>query len=173
MMAVSSHRYSELPEKRRNELRLLASNEFDQFSIVRETTWATPDWSFLGIESQDQLACFYNLVERVIEFDNQPVKVVGLNNLVTAPGYKRRGLASKLLSDTETKWFSELSASYGLLLCADSLVPFYQRLGWQRVASEVHCEQHQRDCVWAGECMVLRAREAIHPTVIDLCGLPW
>ncbi|MDZ4328373.1 MAG: hypothetical protein U1A73_25650 [Pseudomonas sp.] len=85
MLAVSLHRYSELPEKRRNELRLLASNEFDKVSIVRETKWATPDWSFLGLDGQDEIACFYNLLERVIKFDNQPVKFVGLNNLVTSP----------------------------------------------------------------------------------------
>ncbi|WP_082582691.1 GNAT family N-acetyltransferase [Frateuria sp. Soil773] len=174
MLTIRTYRYSELSKERRDQLRSLASNEFDQFPIVQQTNWATPDWSFLGIESQGQLACFYNLVERVVRFNDQPVKVVGLNNLVTAPDYKRLGLASHLLSSTEAQWFSVFNASYGLLLCANHLIPFYRRLGWQRVSSEVRFMQGERECVWGAECMVLSPlREVIDPAAIDLCGLPW
>lgn len=173
MLTITAYRHDELPEARRDELRLLASNEFDKFPIVRQTAWATPDWSFLGTQGQD-LACFYNLVERVVRFDDRPVEVVGLNNLVTAPGYKRRGLASQLLAGTEAQWFSALGARYGLLLCAEHLIAFYQKLGWQRVSSEVRFMQGGRECVWTAECMVLSpAREATDPAAIDLRGLPW
>src|SRR5690606_32378726 len=115
---------------------------------------------------QGQLACFYNLVERGVRFDDQLVKAAGLNNLVTAPGFKRLGLASHLLSSTEAQWFSAFNANYGLLLCASHLLPFYQRLGWQRVSSEVRFMQGERQCVWEAECMVLSpAREVIDPVV--------
>lgn len=173
MLAIHKYRHSDLPAKRSDELGLLANNEFDQFPIVRQTVWTTPDWSFLGMDEHN-LACFYNLVERVVRFDDQPVEIVGLNNLVTAPGYKSRGLASELLRSTEAEWFTTLKARYGLLLCADHLIPFYARLGWQRVSSEVRYSQPERKHVWTANCMVLSpARERVEPHVIDLCGLPW
>ena len=173
MLTIHKYRHRDLPAGRSDELRLLASNEFDQFPIVRQTSWATPDWSFLGMDDHT-LACFYNLVERVVRFDDQPVEIVGLNNLVTAPRYKSRGFASRLLRSTETDWFTTLKARYGLLLCADHLIPFYVRLGWQRVSSEVRFSQPEREHVWPANCMVLSpAREPVAPQVIDLCGLPW
>lgn len=154
-------------------MELLAGNEFDRFPIVRQTTWATPDWSLLGMEGCD-LACFYNLVERVVQFDGQPIRVAGLNNLVTAPGYKRRGLASRLLTATETEWFTTLKAQYGLLLCADDLLPFYARLGWQRVSSEIRFAQQGSEQLWPANCMVLSpGRQPVDPGVIELRGLPW
>lgn len=173
MLTIHTYRHGDLPAERRDELRLLASNEFDQFPIVRQTTWATPDWSFLGMEGQN-LACFYHLVERIVRFDGQPVQIVGLNNLVTAPSYKRRGLASQLLTLTATEWFSTLKAKHGLLLCADSLLPFYARLGWQRVSSEVRFDQNGAEQIWTANCMLLSPeREAVEPGEIDLRGLPW
>ena len=172
-LKITKHRYAELPAQKLAELKQLASNEFDQFAIVRETHWATPDWSYLGSDGR-KLACYYNLLEREVRFDDQPVKIVGLNNLITAPAYKRRGLASQLLTNTQGEWFSSTGANYALLLCASALLPFYQRLGWQRVSSEVRFTQPERACVWSAECMVLSPKQiSIAPTVIDLCGQPW
>jgi hypothetical protein len=173
MLTIQTYRHCDLPARRRDELRLLAANEFDRFPIVHETTWAAPDWSFLGMDG-DHLACFYNLVERVVRFDGQQVEIVGLNNLVTATHYKSRGLASQLLRSTEAEWFATLKAKYGLLLCAEQLVPFYARLGWQRMSSEVRFSQPGAERVWTATCMVLSpAREPVDARVIDLCGLPW
>lgn len=174
MLIIEQVRHHDLPHARREQLRLLASEAFDQFPIVRETRWAVPDWTFLGMAEDGGLACFHHLVERAVRIDGQPVAVAGLNNLITTQAYRGRGLASELLAASERAWFSSLDARYGLLLCAEALLPFYKRLGWQRVSAEVRFEQPGGMRVWGAECMVLDpARDAIDPTVIDLRGLPW
>jgi GNAT superfamily N-acetyltransferase len=173
MWTIQRHRFDDLDARQRASLRQLASDEFDRFPIVRETTWATPQWSFLGV-LDGELACFYNLVWREVRFDGRTLKVAGLNNLVTRPACRGQGLAARLLQETTPAWFGALGATCGLLLCADALVPYYRRLGWRQAASTVRCAQPDGDRTWQANCMLLDpAGTAGEPDLIDLCGLPW
>lgn len=150
-----------------------ANAEFGQFAIVRETQWAVPDWTYFALEG-DELAGFYNIVERSVTFDGVPVRVAGLNNLVTLPAFRGRGIGSRLLRETQGPWFAPLGADCGLLLCADALLPFYSRLGWQKLEARVSYEQSGGARTWAANCMVLDPpRKQVAPRQIDLCGLPW
>lgn len=173
-LEIQAMEYDRLPEARRRELAAAARDEFDRFPIVRETTWATPDWSVLGTV-EARLACFYNLVLRTVRFDGEAVRVAGLNNLIALPAHKGKGYASRLLRETGTLWFETLGAHCGLLLCADALVAFYERLGWRSVPSTVRFSQPGLPTqTWAANCMLLHPdmRPAI-PDEIDLDGLPW
>lgn len=173
MIDIQVFEHEHLPGDRRPELAVAAGNEFDRFPIVRETRWAVPDWSVLGIVD-DRLACFYNIVLRTVCFDGRPARVAGLNNLVTLPDYKGKGYASHLLRETEPLWFGRLGAAYGLLLCADALLPFYERLGWYSVSSAVRFAQPGGMRTWAANCMLLAPHgRRSRPTEIDLQGLPW
>lgn len=149
-----------------------ARAEFEQFAIVRETEWASPDWSF-SIGGQEPVA-FYHLVERTVRIDGEDVRVAGINNLVTLPAQRGRGAASELLRRTQPGWFESLGAQLGLLLCADALIPFYRKMGWHQNHAKVTFEQARGTCTWAANCLLLNpsgrpesARE------IDLCGRPW
>jgi GNAT superfamily N-acetyltransferase len=154
-------------------LAALAEAEFGGFPIVRETVWAIPDWSFVGSVGE-QVACFYHLVLREGQFDGEAVLLAGLNNLVTVPQFRGRGLASRLLRDTEAAWYDRFGAGCGLLLCADALLPFYSRLGWGQVRSKIRFAQPGGPRVWAANCMLTaRGRPSTDPAQIDLCGLPW
>lgn len=174
MLEIQALEYDRLPETRRSELAAAASNEFDRFPIVQQTTWAVPDWSVLGTVD-GRLACFYHVVLRSVRFDGEAVPVAGLNNLITLPPCKGRGLASRLLRETESWWFEALGARCGLLLCADALVPYYERLGWRSVPSAVRFAQPGLPSQsWAANCMLLHPDgRAASPQVIDLQGLPW
>lgn len=44
MLDIHASMYDDLPQARRYELAAAAANAFDRFPIVRQTTWATPDW---------------------------------------------------------------------------------------------------------------------------------
>jgi len=114
---------------------------------VRETRWAAPDWSFQAFDGE-VLAAFYNLVERTVSIDGVPVRIAGLNNLVTLPAYRGRGIASRLLLDSQAGWFDTLGAECGLLLCADALLPFYSRLGWRETKVPVSYVQPEGSRVW-------------------------
>ena len=140
---------------------------------MRETQWAKPDWSFLTLEITE-LAAFYNIAERTVSIDGVPVRVAGLNNLVTVPAYRGRGIASRLLRETQPQWFDSLGAECGLLLCADALLPFYSRLGWEKVDVRVTYAQPDGPRAWAANCMLLDPFRNVTATrEIDLCGLPW
>jgi aminoglycoside 2'-N-acetyltransferase I len=172
-LKIVGSRYAELPAERRQQLAAAADAEFAQFALVRETQWASPDWSHLAFEGE-ALAAFYNLVERTVNSDGAPVRVAGLNNLVTLPAHRGRGLGSRLLRETQAQWFDSLGAEAGLLLCADALVPFYSRLNWQKVDARVTYAQPGGSQVWAANCMLLDPRRKMAATrEIDLCGFPW
>jgi GNAT superfamily N-acetyltransferase len=172
-LKISSSRYLELPAGRRQQLIDAANAEFAQFDLVRDTQWSPPDWTFLALEGEE-LAAFYNLVERTVRIDGVPVRAVGLNNLVTLPAHRGRGLGSRLLRETEGQWFDSLAAEAGLLLCADALLPFYSRLGWRKMDARVTYTQPGGPRVWAANCMLLDPRRKVSATRdVDLCGFPW
>jgi GNAT superfamily N-acetyltransferase len=170
---IERARRTEIPAAQWERLEEIAEGEFMQYALVRETTWAQPDWSYQAFEGEE-LAVFYNLVERVVRIDDVPVRVAGLNNMVTLAAYRGRGLASRLLRETQPEWFRFLGIDAGMLLCADALVPFYAKLGWQAVTGEVGYGQPSGPRVWSANCMVLDPRGVVpldHGA--DLCGLPW
>lgn len=172
-MNITRSRFLELPVERRQQLEAAASAEFGQFALVRETQWATPDWSFLAFEGAE-LAAFYNLVERTVTIDDAAVRVAGLNNLVTLPAHRGRGVASRLLRETQAQWFEYLDADCGLLLCADALLPFYSRLGWENAGARVTYSQPGGHRVWEANCMLIEPRGVRRDArEIDLGGLPW
>jgi GNAT superfamily N-acetyltransferase len=170
---VSISRYLQLPADRRQALSAAAEAEFSQFALVRETQWASPDWSYMAFEG-DELVAFYNIVERTISTGDASVQVAGLSNLVTLPAHRGRGVASRLLRETSSRWIELHGTDCGLLLCADVLVPFYSRMKWERVEARVTYSQPQGSRTWTANCMLLNAAcEASSIREIDLCGLPW
>jgi GNAT superfamily N-acetyltransferase len=172
-MQIQISRYRELDPERREQIDRAAWVEFEKYAIVRETDWAEADWTFLGFEQQE-LVAFFNLVDRVVRFDDTPVRVAGLNNMVTLPAHRGCGHASRLLSEAQPRWFDEFGFDAGLLLCADALVPFYERLGWRKIRCPVVYAQPGGEWTWTASCMVLESRQAIAATRrVDLQGAPW
>ena len=166
-------RHLELTPARRLQLDAVAHAEFEQYAIVRETEWATADWTFQALEG-DVPVSYYNIVDRTVSIDGVATRVAGLNNMVTMPGHRGRGAASALLRQTQPRWFEELRAECGLLLCVDALLPFYSRLGWEKVKGRIVYSQPGGVRVWTANCMLLKApREVTSIREIDLCGLPW
>jgi hypothetical protein len=79
-----------------------------------------------------------------------------------------------LLRESSGHWFETLGVDCGLLLCADALVPFYSRLGWEKVEARVTYSQARGPQIWAANCMLLDPRRKVAVgREIDLRGLPW
>jgi predicted N-acetyltransferase YhbS len=170
---VLHSRHLEVPDGLRALLDVAAHAEFEQYAIVRETEWASPDFTFIAMDGE-QVAAHYNLVDRVVSVDGMPVRVAGLNNMVTMPAHRGRGIASALLRESQLTWFDDLGAECGLLLCADPLLSFYSRLGWQRVGGAVTYAQPDGARTWSANCMLLDPQGQFPmPKIVDLCGLPW
>jgi hypothetical protein len=89
-------------------------DEFGHIPVVRQTRWATPDWTLLHNED-GETAAFYNVVERTILCDGMPLKTAGINNGITRPAFRGRGLTSTLLRDTMPLLFDTPGVDLGLL----------------------------------------------------------
>lgn len=170
---IHIYRTAELPAATKKKLEESIHNEFGHIPIVQSITWAVPDWSIIRYE-EEKIAAFYNIVEREVLLDTKPYKVAGINNVITLPAFRGKGYASEILAATKGFLFSELGSDAGLLLCADALVPFYEKLDWYKVSSPVYYDQPASPDkqLWQANTMLLHPGR-IDPQEIDLNGLPW
>ncbi len=165
-------RYSELESTTKNKLHSYITGEFGHIPIVNQTEWAMPDWTIIYYEN-NQIATFYNVVEREIAIDGTLYKTGGINNVITPKAFRGKGYASKTLKQTPQLLFDDLGCDMGLLLCAEDLVPFYERLDWFTVDCPVYFEQSSGVKLWKAQTMLLTQKWKIRPQMIELNGLPW
>ncbi len=169
---IKIYKTSELDPLIKNQVSILVEKEFGHIPIVKETTWALPDWTIVFYED-NQIATFYNIVERTITIDDKNYFSAGINNVITPEKYRGKGFSSRTLRSTEDFIFNEVKAELGLLLCADSLVPFYEKLDWYRVKCPVYFEQPAGKKLWTANTMLRTINGKMEPNQIDLNGLPW
>ncbi len=143
---------------------------FGDSSFVQQTKWATPDWTVINFLNKE-VASFYNIVEREIKFGNKVLKVAGINSVITSEKYRGKGFATYMLQETQHFLFNELHSDAGLLLCADSLVPFYERMNWYKVDCPVYIDQPDGKRLWQANTMMLfKGTKERSPSEIDLKG---
>ena len=135
--------------------------------------WGENDWSLL-LRTENEIVCHVGLVDRTITVGGRPVRVGGVGAVATAPAWQRRGCARQLMETAAAFMRDELHVAAGLLICGDSRVPYYGRLGWQAVPGPLLVDQPQGKVVLPTNIMVLLFSETPWPAgPIDLCGLPW
>ncbi len=169
---IEIKKYYELSKKIKDKLNFYIKSEFGHIPIVNKTEWATPDWTIIYYEN-NLIATFYNIVERDVLIDNEVFKVGGINNVITPKEFRRKGYASKILRETEYLIFEEMNCDLGILLCADDLIPFYERLNWYKVDCPVYFKQSSGVKLWVSNAMLLQKNEKMSPQRIELNGLPW
>lgn len=169
---IEVRKYSELTDRTKGKLNSFIDGEFGQIPIVRETEWATPDWTIIQYEN-NLIATFYNIVIREIIIDGETLRISGINNVITPKEFRGKGYASNTLKETEYLIFDELNCDMGVLLCADTLIQFYEKLNWYRVDCPVHFKQSTGEKIWPANTMLLTRNKKLHPALIDLNGTPW
>jgi hypothetical protein len=165
-------RYSKLKQSVRDELDRIIKGEFGHIPIVSEITWATPDWTVI-LYKDGEIATFCNIIERTVMIDNRNFLASGINNLITPEKFRGQGFATHILKETENFIFENLKSELGILLCADELVPFYERLKWYKVNCPVWFNQPTGAQLWKANTMLRTKEIVIRPDHIDLGGLPW
>ena len=166
------NQYSELSEQTQAFLNQYIDEEFGHVPIVKDTEWATPDWTIIYY-IDDAIASFYNIVISEVKVDDLIYRVGGINNVMTPKPFRGKGYATKVLQDSEQLIFDELNCDIGLLLCADALIPFYERLNWYAVDCPVFFKQSSGTKKWTAKTMLLSQNEKLNPQSINLLGLPW
>lgn len=165
-------KYAHLSNEIKTYLGRINHQEFGHFQIVKQITWSIPDWVIFVLHGAD-ICAYCNIVERTILVDTKPYLVAGINNVVTLHNYRNRGLASYALKETQQFMFNELNVKLGLLLCAPSLISFYEKLNWYVVRCPVHFAQPKGRQMWTATTMLLTPDNMMSPAEIDLNGLPW
>lgn len=138
-----------------------------------EHEWSDPDWCVL-VRHQEQAVTHLAIIERTATAGGQQVKLGGIGGVMTPVAWQGRGFAGKAMRRSAEFMRDELGVDFGLLLCSESLVRYYARLGWQHVAGPLVFDQSFGKETWDEEAMVLPCTEQTWPEgVIDLCGPPW
>jgi hypothetical protein len=166
--------YQELSPELTRELNDFITGEFGHVPFVQQRSWAIPDWTVL-LEAGGEIATFCNIIEREVTMDGQRHRVAGINNVITPSAHRGKGYSSHVLRETRTFLFEYLHAELGLLLCADALVPFYERLGWYAVECQLVYDQPNGREEYDSNVMLLTNgnNARLTPEHIDLQGLPW
>ncbi|MEO5563829.1 MAG: GNAT family N-acetyltransferase [Chitinophagaceae bacterium] len=162
----------DLDKTTRSTLKQYVTEEFGHIPLVSSTQWADPDWTIIYYH-KNEIACFYNILEREIIVDGQAKQCAGINNVITLKPFRGKGFASKMLKETEGFIFTELKKDLGLLLCADSLLPYYSKLGWYKIDCPVVYNQGNTSILWIANTMIITPGAIIKPDQINLNGLPW
>jgi len=170
MIEIKKH--YELDSESKRKVDNFIEEEFGHIPIVKETEWAKPDWTIILYQNHE-IVTFYNIIERKIFVDNNEMKISGINNVITPKRFRGNGYASRILKETESLIFEELESELGVLLCADNLIPFYERLNWYLINCPVYFDQSNGRKVWRANTMLLTKKGKINPKEVDLNGLPW
>jgi predicted acetyltransferase len=165
-------RYPEIPLNIKRDLSSHIHSEFGHIPFVNNMKWGSPDWT-LFISENDEILTFLNIVIREVDFDRRKVQIAGINNVITPEKFRGNGYASIIMNEAKNFIFNQLQIDHALLLCADSVIPFYKKLGWYQVDSKVSFEQPSGVKLYDSNTMILSYKSTVSPREIDLNGLPW
>lgn len=158
-----------------NQIDDLTKAELGNVAIVKKYKWAEPDWTIAILTDKNQVLSFLNIVERQGLFGDLPVKLAGINNVITPAPWRKKGLATSTLKEAQVFMFNRLKADYGLLLCPNAMIPFYQGLGWVAADCPLSFEQSGQKVTWEQKQVVFPKPKSSFkaPSAINLCGQPW
>ncbi len=85
------------------------------------------------------LLSYATVMRRTIEHAGATYRLAGLGNVLTYPGFRRRGYGARVVR-AATAHIDASDADVGGLFCVPALVPFYARADWEplRVARTTH-----------------------------------
>jgi aminoglycoside 2'-N-acetyltransferase I len=137
------------------------------------TPWGQKKWHVL-VWLGDALVSHVGILQREVRAGERSVRVAGLYTVMTAPEWRGNGFATEALRVAVDFMRAELGADFGLLLCPDRVLPFYNSLGWHRVEEIVVFDQPAGKTVSELNALVLPLGDGSWPTgALDFCGPPW
>jgi len=104
------------------------------------TLWSDVDWHILGWV-EGQLICHIDILERIVYVDGVKIPIAGIGGVVTNHEWRGKGIASKLMRETQQFLAQKLNVEFGLLMCDLDRVSFYQGFGWKVVENRLEYDQ--------------------------------
>jgi GNAT superfamily N-acetyltransferase len=136
------------------------------------TRWASFDWYVSGHAGR-RLVSIAGVVDRVGAIGGVPTRLGLLGGVFTVPELRQRGLASEVIKRATTLMADELRCEFGVLICGDQIVPFYERLGWKLASNVMTYERFGRRGYIGTNVMIYEcAGRPLPAGTIDVRGLP-
>jgi GNAT superfamily N-acetyltransferase len=136
------------------------------------TRWATFDW-YVTAHADDRIVGMAGVVDRQGAIGDVPVRLALLGAVFTLPEHRGRGFASDVVRRATQLMSEELGSDFGILLCTDQMVRFYEGLGWQRVPNRMCFVRFGRVGYAQSNVMVYAcAGRPLPDGTIDVKGLP-
>jgi predicted acetyltransferase len=160
---------NDLPPERKAALDRMFNKEFGRDSLV----YAGAEWYAVGL-LEESLIGRVGILERTISVGQELLPAGGICGVVTAPEFRRHGIASAMLEESVFFIKNNLHLPFALLTCRSELEVFYQKLGWKTVTGPTVFTQPDGLLTCRGLTMVTELGSRVWPEgPIDLRGLPW
>jgi GNAT superfamily N-acetyltransferase len=150
-------------------------NGFDGPAELEGVVWADPEWDICVRDDAGQLVSHAGILERDASFDDQPVSIAGLAEMLTHPAYRRQGYGGAALREAARFMRAELQSPFALLVCPLTAIPFYSAHGWQRFNGTIKAEVEVGMAAFGESAWMVLPVTATAPVDgdLDLQGIPW
>ncbi|MFC1713852.1 GNAT family N-acetyltransferase, partial [Candidatus Poribacteria bacterium] len=133
------------------------------------------DWRFV-VYVDEQVVSQAGIVNHVVIIGNQKVSVGGIGGVLTIPSARLKGHARAMLQAALDFMHREWGAEFGFLICLDRMIPFYQKLGWQKVVDTVIMDQPSGKMPLPSglSAMVFPCQDEEWPAgTVEMNSMPW
>ena len=174
VVALEVHQFSEFTTREKDALAALRSTvDFG----VPPYTWASASDrpTRILLWKNGELVAHAGVLERTIRVGTAEHAVAGLYSVMARPDVRGLGYGSAVVRRaTEVAEATMPAARHIVLVCLESRVRFYTRLGWNRVEAPVRFDQPDGPQLMEITTMARPVGQSAWPTGdVDLCGLPW
>jgi GNAT superfamily N-acetyltransferase len=139
----------------------------------QDIEWADSDWLTLG-RLDGEIVCLAGVLYREVLVNQQVIPVGAVGGVATHPDYQRRGLAGQLMERLTSFLRDELKVPFGLLVCSDLRVHYYNKFGWRLLEDPMLFDWHGTKRVFTENTMALPLGDQPWPRgIVDVCGKPW
>jgi GNAT superfamily N-acetyltransferase len=136
-------------------------------------TWKPKDLHIF-VDVDGSTVTHVGLLQHTVTVGDEPVKVCGVGGVVTILDAQGKGYASRAMRYAASHIREELGVGFGLLFCHGRLIPFYERLGWQKVEDSVEIEQPSGPITSPMNVLILLCGKESWPAgPVKLNSLPW
>lgn len=142
--------------------------------------WGGPlEYRLLFRDVSGQLVGHLGFAHRLIEVGSQRIKIAGIGAVAILPDYQGQGWGRRLLSKLGTHLATEAEVEFGFLQCRDVVVPFYEKLGFHRIAQQVRSfdPRHSRWLTDDAAALIRPVSAGLtswpRVGIVDLMGMPW
>ncbi|MEM7030791.1 MAG: GNAT family N-acetyltransferase [Chloroflexota bacterium] len=136
--------------------------------------WASASFSVLIWDNQ-HLVSHVGALVRAGTFNGEAVSIGGIGQVKTHPDARGQGYASQGINAATRYLREQFAVDFLLLVCRESLLRYYERLGWHHFQGDVWVDQPSgKEKFIFNEPMCLPGKQEVPQNgMIDLCGLPW